>query len=116
MIHHEAGEVILVKFPFAHLDDSKKRPALVLKETRVTSKTSLMTIAMITSKIDGLELEGDVLLSKWKEAKLLHPSLVRLSKLATIDAELVERRLGVIARGDLKSVARTFKSLYLGWL
>jgi mRNA interferase MazF len=111
-----AGDIILVKFPFANLREAKKRPALILRTTSVTSKASLVTIAMITSQVDGLELEGDVLVSKWKEVTLLHPSLVRLSKIATVDSELIDRKLGVIAESDQKHVSRTFKKLYAQWI
>ena len=116
MTHFESGGIVLVKFPFANLEQSKKRTALILRETRVTSKSSIITIAMVTSKVDGLELEGDVLLSHWKETKLLHPSLVRLSKLATIDAELIERKFGSLHESDQKVVSRTFKNMYSAWL
>jgi len=43
-----------------------------------TTKNKLVTIAMITSQIDGLKFPGDVLLNEWKAANLLHPSLARL--------------------------------------
>jgi len=110
------GEIVLVKFPFANLREAKKRPALVLRTTEVTSKASLVTIAMITSQVDGLELEGDVLVSKWKDVNLLHPSLVRLSKMATIDSELIDGRIGHLADSDQKHVSRTFKKLFASWI
>jgi mRNA interferase MazF len=105
-------EVVLIKFPFANLENSKKRPALVLRQTRVTAKSSLVTIAMITSKVEGLELEGDYLLEDWVEAKLLHPSLVRLSKIATVDSELVEKKIGMLTLEDRKKVSKLFKVFF----
>jgi mRNA interferase MazF len=116
MIRYQSRDIILVKFPFANLEEGKKRPALVLRETHVTSKASLVTIAMITSKLDGLEIEGDLVLSDWKDSHLLHPSLIRLSKVATIDAELIDRKLGNLSAPDTKAVVRIFRKLYGAWL
>lgn len=38
---------------------------------------------------------GDVLLADWKAAGLLHPSLLRLAKIATIDAELIDKVIAI---------------------
>jgi mRNA interferase MazF len=110
------GDIVLVKFPFANLENAKKRPALLLKTTKVSSKGHLMTIAMITSKIEGLDLDGDVVLDEWQKAKLLHPSLVRLAKIATIDSELIERKLGRLSSVDHEQVGRVFSRLYSHWV
>jgi hypothetical protein len=50
---------------------------------------SLVTIAIITSKIDGLKLKGDVRLQQWESASLLDPSIVRMSKVATIESDII---------------------------
>lgn len=55
-------QIVVVKFPFSDLANTKKRPALVLKVIPYTSKHSLLQIAMITSKIDSPEINGDYLL------------------------------------------------------
>jgi hypothetical protein len=41
---------------------------------------------------------------------------VRLSKLATIDVELIERELGAIGDSDRKDVTRAFRKLYREWV
>jgi hypothetical protein len=71
---------------------------------------------MITSKLEGMELDGDVLLKDWQDAKLLHPSLVRITKTATVDSELIERKLGRLSSKDSSEVARAFAALYSYWL
>ncbi len=110
------GTLVLVKFPFTHLDTLKKRPALVLKTVALTTTVQILTVAMITSKTDGLRLEGDYLINDWKSASLLHPSLLRLSKVATIDLEIIDRELGQMTTADLKSVKALFKTFYRFWL
>jgi mRNA interferase MazF len=111
----KAGSIVLVRFPFTSLEQDKKRPALVLSSIRHSPKIQLVTFAMITSKLDGLDLEGDVKLKEWQKAKLLHPSLVRLSKISTVDAELIERELGALSDTDKKEVAKHFRRLYRAW-
>ena len=112
----KAGDVVLVKFPFANLETAKKRPALVLGAVEVSRRGRLVTIAMITSRTEGIRIEGDVLLEEWESARLLHPSLVRLSKVATVDGELIERTLGTLLNGDRARVARAFGKLFRGWM
>lgn len=112
----KAGDIVLVRFPFANLESAKKRPALVLAHTTRSPRYRLATVAMITSKVEALELEGDVLLTKWKEAGLLHPSLLRLAKVATIDAELVDKVVGRLSSSDLGTARRAFQRVFSTWL
>jgi mRNA interferase MazF len=110
------GSIALIRFPFTSLEQAKKRPALVLSVIKHSPKIQLVTFAMITSKLDGLDLDGDVKLKDWERARLLHPSLVRLSKVATVDAELIEREMGSISDGDRKEIAKAFRRLYRAWV
>jgi mRNA interferase MazF len=75
------GDITLVRFPFTELATTKKRPALVLARTARSPRNRMATLAMITSQIESLKLAGDVLLSDWQAAGLLHPSLLRLAKI-----------------------------------
>ena len=116
MITYNPSQIILVKFPFSDLSSSKKRPALVLNHIQLTSDIGLVTISMITSRIDGIKLVGDYRIQKWKESGLLHPSLVRLSKIATIEQQLVEKPLGSLYNPDLSGFKRAFKKYFDFWL
>jgi mRNA interferase MazF len=108
----EFGEIILVKFPFTHLASMKKRPALVLRETAISSKVKVLTVAMITSRVDAFNDDGDVLLKDWKEVNLLHPSMVRLAKIATIEQEIVDKKIGRISEHDQKTMRKTFREVF----
>ena len=111
-----AGDVILVQFPFTSLDTTKKRPALLLASSALGKRAELMTLAMITSQVDGVKLAGDTMLSDWKRAHLLHPSLVRLAKIATLDHSRVERKLGTLSAADLASVRSGFAQMFRTWI
>jgi mRNA interferase MazF len=110
------ADIVLVKFPFTNLESEKKRPALVLRTTVLTPKVKLVTLAMITSQIDGAHIEGDVLLKEWEQSKLLHPSLVRLSKIATIDYELIDKKIGQLAKIDVNQVKKQIQKAFNFWL
>src|SRR4051812_12120626 len=98
------GDIVLVKFPFTNLKSEKKRPALVLNVIHFSKSLDLIVISMVTSKTDGISLKGDVILSDWQKSNLLHLSLVRLSKIATLESELIEKKLGQLSSKDQKSI------------
>ena len=108
----KTGSIVLVKFPFTNLESVKKRPALVLKEVKLTQKMNLVIIAMITSQIEKTRIEGDYELISWDKAGLIHPSIVRLSKMTTIEDLLIEKQLGKLAQLDLEKVAALFRKLH----
>jgi len=110
------GDVALVRFPFADLATPKKRPALVLARTTRSPRNRLTTLAMITSQIEALRLEGDVALTDWKSAGLLHPSLLRLAKVATVDEDLVDRVIGRISTTDKVAARKAFGIVFSAWL
>lgn len=110
------GEVILVRFPFTNLLTTKKRPALVLCRTVHSPRIQLVTLAMITSKVEASRLPGDLILQDWSVAGLLHPSLVRLAKVATIDHTLVEKSLGKCSKRDLEAARKLFHTLFAFWI
>ena len=98
------------------LENAKKRPALLLSHVAMGSRIHLWTVAMITSQVDGLRFEGDIVLEDWRQCHLLHPSLVRLSKIATLEGSLLEKQLGRLSSRDMGEVKRVWKQLYRFWL
>ena len=110
------GDVALVRFPFTELAAAKKRPALLLARTVRSPRNRLATVAMITSQVEALALVGDVALADWKAAGLLHPSLLRLAKIAMIDEDLVDKRLGHLSERDLASARGAFREVFAAWL
>lgn len=110
------GEVVLVKFPFSSLNADKKRPALVLNDVGLTATERLITVAMVTSRESALKIEGDVVLKDWKESGLLHESVARMAKIATVDASLIHKIIGRLTLADQKLVMRAFSLLYRHWI
>lgn len=105
-------DLILVPFPFSDLSSTKKRPCLVIQRHDVRKLGTYLTVAMVTSQVEGLSFPGDVSIQGWNEAGLPKPSLIRLSKLVTIEESLALKRLGKLVPTDQKSVRQSWRELY----
>ena len=92
------GDIILIPFPFTDLTGQKNRPALIL----ITADTDI-TVAFITSQIKWQD-EHNLKLEPSVENGLKKTSLVRLSKLATIDNELVIGKLGNLTETEIQQL------------
>lgn len=97
--NYQAGDLVLVHFPFTVGTQSKLRPALVLLDERDAD----IVVARITTQI--VKTPYDVVLADWRRAGLLAPSAVRLHKLATLEKTLVDRVLGQLEPGDRQKVS-----------
>ena len=86
----QKGDVILIVFPFTDLSGNKLRPALVLAET-----PDDLTVLFITTQLKWKE-ETDVTILPDSNNGIKKQSLLRISKIATIDKTLVKGKLGFI--------------------
>ena len=100
----------------SHQAAAKKRPALALARTTRSPRNRLVTLAMITSQVEALTFLGDVVLADWKAAGLLHPSLLRMAKVATIDEDLVDRTLGRLSERDMAAGRGAFHRVFSTWV
>ena len=100
------GDLVLVPFPFTDLSGSKIRPALVL----LTGSLDV-TLAFISTQLHWQD-PTDLLLYPTALNSLKKASLIRLSKLATIDSTLVQGRLGELSANELKQVHQHLRILF----
>ena len=84
------GDIVLVPFPFTDLTGNKNRPALILIESE-----DEVTVCFITTQMKW-QSEYDIAVQPTELDGLKKPSLIRLSKLTTLDKELIIGRLGVL--------------------
>jgi len=94
----QKGDIILVPFPFTDLSGSKKRPAVVL-----TSGNLDVTVSFISTQIHWKE-STDMVLEPNIMNGLKMASLLRVSKIATIDKTLVIGKLGSINSNDINEL------------
>lgn len=100
------GDLVLIPFLFTDLSGSKVRPALVLISTSLD-----VTLAFITTQLQWQE-PTDLLLSPTGLNGLKKVSLVRLSKLATIDTNLIQGRLGSLDTSQLQLIHQHLRLLF----
>lgn len=100
------GDIILIPFPFTDLTGNKNRPALVLVSGELD-----VTIAFISTQLKWKE-SSDILLEPTEKNGLKKNSIVRLSKLATVDKELVLGILGSLGYAELTVVNTGLKNIF----
>ena len=84
------GDVVKVPFPYTDRDVRQRRPALVVTDQPIGDSDRLHWVLMITSA-DHRRWPGDVALGRHHaEAGLPAPSLIRTSKIATVDIDRME--------------------------
>lgn len=87
----DQGDVVRVPFPYTDRDTRQHRPALVVSQGGIGDLDALLWVVMITSATNR-PWPGDVPLREDYEAVGLPiPSLVRTTKIATIEARHAQR-------------------------
>ena len=99
------GDIVLLKFPFTDGKSFKKRPALIINDYNDGD----IIVCRITSQI--YDSKNDYFLDNWREAGLKLPSVVRVHKIATLDRNLVEAKMGKLDGLSKKSIAQIIKHL-----
>lgn len=107
MIHYEFGDILLLlSFPFSDLGGRKKRPALVLADTGDAD--------VLVSRITGEEPRDpyDYKIDQWKEYGLLIQSVVRVSKMASLNKGLVIKKMGRMGSPERRKIRIVLKKLF----
>ncbi len=99
------GEIILLKFPFTDGEKSKKRPALVLADT----KDEDIIVCRITSKSYNSDFDYEI--KNWEKCGLKLPSVIRLHKIATLEKALVDQSIGMIDEKLKKLIKQQFGNI-----
>jgi mRNA interferase MazF len=107
MTGFKRGDVVLVSSVFADESGIKLRPAVVVSSASYHRGRREAIVAAVTSNVRR-RLFGDHLVSNWKVAGLLFPSVVT-GILRTIERTMVRRKLGSLSNEDLDSVERELR-------
>ena len=111
---HKIGHIVLVPFPFTDLSGEKVRPALVLG---VQNGGDDVTVCFLSShvpdKIHKFEVLVDEKEKDFKKTGLKSNSIIKVTKIATLDKAVV---LGQIGELDVKSMqkVKSILKVYLG--
>jgi len=100
------GDILLIRFPFTDQSRVSKRPALVLYDggdmdillCRITTRPFFST--------------ADLANESWKETGLLKKSYIRLGKMATLQKDMVDKKLGQLLSADLTKIKQILKQMF----
>ncbi len=110
----KAGDIVLVRFPQADLKAGKLRPALVI--AIAPSHHSDLLLALVSSRIYQAIPEFDEIVAvsddDYAKTGLKVTSVIRLSRLATVEASVINACLGNISIERLNRI----KSRLADWL
>ena len=100
------GDIVLITFPFTDLSGSKLRPAVILAET-----TRDLRVCFITTQLQWQEAT-DVQLLPTSLNGLKKQSLIRTSKIATLEKVLAKGHLGQLNTNELSDLNNKLKMLF----
>jgi len=100
------GDIVLITFPFINLSGTKLRPSLVLTESVQDA-----TVCFITSQMQWQETT-DIVLPSSTVNGLRKVSLVRTSKIATLDKGLIRGFMGKLTVSELNVLDTKLKLLF----
>ena len=92
----DAFDVMVVPFPYADRLAEKRRPALVVSNRKLAVH-GVVWVAMITSA-ENERWSSDVAITDLTRAGLPAPSVVRPAKIACLDPNRIDRRVGRLDR------------------
>jgi mRNA interferase MazF len=100
------GDIVLITFPFTDLSGSKLRPAIVLAVNKLD-----ITVCFITTQVTFLE-QTDVEITPSQKNGIKQPSLIRTSKIATLDKSLAKGLIGELTNSEIKLLDNNLKVLF----
>jgi len=100
------GDIVLIPFPFTDLSGNKLRPALVLSENPLD-----VTVSFITTQLQWQE-PTDIILQPQSKNGIKKLSLVRLSKIATIERSLIVGIIGSIDSSQILELNQKLKLIF----
>ena len=86
----QRGDVVKVPFPYADRATRQRRPAVVISGADLAHRHGLLWVMMITSA-ENRHRDGDLVIASLAAAGLSAPSVIRTTKIATLDARDAER-------------------------
>lgn len=100
------GDIILIPFPFTDFSGIKNRPALILIVNELD-----ITVSFITTQLKWRE-KLDVLIEPTSINGIKKTSIVKLSKITTIDKDLIIGKLGKLSDKETNLIDKSLMRLF----
>lgn len=94
-------------FPQTDLKETAKGPAVVLYDAGDLD----ILVARVTSQ--EYFTPSDYKIRDWKEAGLLMESFIRVSKMATLEKDLVSKKLGSLFQKDIDALKKILEKMFV---
>ena len=107
-----AWDIVVVPFPYPERLAEKRRPALIVSGENL-HRTGYLWIAMITRTGKAL-VAGDIVIDEWEAAGLPVASMVRTSKIATVEPDRIVRRIGSLRDRHRSAVRKAITAFLAG--
>jgi mRNA interferase MazF len=107
-------DIVRVAFPYADEATSRRRPALVVAVPEAHDQLGIVWVLMITSA-RHMSLPFDVPVCDLRGTGLSHACVVRVTKVAVLDARLAER-IGALGVAGRDAVRGNMLNLLIGGL
>ena len=105
----QTGDIVIVSFPYTDLINYKARPAVVVTQTKDNYKDII--VCLITSKISKTISDLHILLQPDAYNNLKVPSLVKVSRIVTVEQNKILAIIGKLNPDQLQQFKTAFKSL-----
>lgn len=99
---YSKGDVVVIRFPFSSLTQSKIRPALVVTPEDYIHRFGELVVMQITSRHS--DIRPQYAIHKWREAHLKAPSYVRYANLHHIHVQHVFAKIGELEREEYQAI------------
>ncbi|MGI8495222.1 MAG: type II toxin-antitoxin system PemK/MazF family toxin [Pyrinomonadaceae bacterium] len=107
MPNYLKNEIVLVRYPFSDLTNSKVRPAVVVNSAHVSKD---LFIVALTSKTQSL-MAGEFVLSEWQSVGLNIATAVKRG-VFTIHEKLVLKTVGKLAATDAQNLDKSLREWF----
>lgn len=107
---YDFGDVVLVGFPFANLQTTKKRPAVIISRQGYQQNCPDVILMAITSQVRQPLATGEAILRDWQAAGLAKPSALK-PLIATLEQNQIVRVLGQLSAVDRESLGKVIQTI-----
>lgn len=108
----EAGDLVLVPFPFSDLSAAKSRPALVMSLGAHNHSSPDVMLCGVTSNLNNSARSVLVSDDDLESGRLPKPSRIKVDKIVTLQQSLVRKRVARVNAATMSRVMKEFETLF----
>lgn len=104
MASYLKNEVVLVRYPFSDLSNTKVRPAIVVNDPHESQDFFIVPLSSRSANL----LRGEFILNDWEEAGLNVSSSVKRGIYTVLDT-LIIKKIGTLSERDAQQLDRSIR-------